>query len=284
MEIFRSLGALVEPPAPELRPLAELLELGPLPDAGEHTDLFTFQLYPYASVYLDPRGMLGGEARDRVAGFWRALGLDPPSEPDHLAVMLAFHAELCERSRGTRHRDRWLQVRKAHLWEHLLPWLPVYLSRLGELTPPFYRRWSRLLHDALRAETETFGPQERPALHLRSAPGMADPRADGLEVFLDALLSPIRSGVIWVRDDLVTAARELGLGARAGERRFVLEALLGQDSPATLGWLAGRSRQWADRLRGQEPIWESVTSFWIARAEATASLLDELGKTTGDEE
>ena len=36
--------------------------------------------------------MLGGEARDRIAGFWRALGLVPPPEPDHLAVMLGLYA------------------------------------------------------------------------------------------------------------------------------------------------------------------------------------------------
>ena len=65
-------------------------------DSSAYMDLFGFQLYPYASVYLGSEGMLGGEARDRIAGFWRAIGEPPPSEPDHLAVLLALYARLCE--------------------------------------------------------------------------------------------------------------------------------------------------------------------------------------------
>ena len=37
------------------------------------------------------------EARDRIAGFWRALGETPPPEPDHLTLMLASYAELRSR-------------------------------------------------------------------------------------------------------------------------------------------------------------------------------------------
>jgi sulfite exporter TauE/SafE len=36
--------------------------------------------------------MLGGAARERVAGFWRAVGLVPPPEPDHLAALLGLAA------------------------------------------------------------------------------------------------------------------------------------------------------------------------------------------------
>ena len=68
-----------------------------MPSAAEHTDLFHFQLYPYASVYLGEEGMLGGEARDRIAGFWRILDLEPPLECDHLTVMLTYLAEVTER-------------------------------------------------------------------------------------------------------------------------------------------------------------------------------------------
>ena len=49
-------------------------------------------------VYLGAEGMLGGAARDRVAGFWRALGLVPPAEPDHLAALLGLAAALADAS------------------------------------------------------------------------------------------------------------------------------------------------------------------------------------------
>src|SRR2546423_14590407 len=95
MELFRALAVLAEPPErPEVARLAELLDLGEPPSASEYTEPFVFQLYPYPSVYLGAEGMLGGEARDRVAGFLSALGHTPPHEPDHLSTLLATYAGL----------------------------------------------------------------------------------------------------------------------------------------------------------------------------------------------
>ncbi|HSM05886.1 MAG TPA: molecular chaperone TorD family protein, partial [Longimicrobiales bacterium] len=96
-DLLRALGALSEEPRPEHQRLADLLELPDGPGAGEFTDVFVMNLYPYASVHLGEEGMLGGEARDRVAGFWQALGIRPPREPDHLGSLIGLLAELVER-------------------------------------------------------------------------------------------------------------------------------------------------------------------------------------------
>ncbi len=276
MEIFRALAALVEPPRPELQPVAGAVGLGPLPEMAEHSDLFAFQLYPYASVYLGEEGMLGGEARDRVAGFWRALGLDPPAEPDHLTVLLAFYAGLAGEDEGEDPGARRDRARVAFLWEHLLSWLPVYLARLAVLASPFYRQWGELLTDALvqevrRAELPGVAP-----LALREVAALADPRVEGAKSFVASLLSPARCGFILVRDDLVRAAHELELGRRVGERRFVLEGLFSQAAEPTLDWLRGFAAEQAaahTALAAPEPI----RTFWQKRAAATATLLSELG-------
>jgi TorA maturation chaperone TorD len=155
MELFRALAVFAEPPTKESAGVASALELGALPEASEYTETFVFQLYPYASVYLGAEGMLGGEARDRVAGFWRALAETPPAEPDHLSVMLALYAQLCEletNERDDARREGWRRARRAYLWEHLLSWLPAYLSKLKEIASPFYRRWGEMLRDALCEE------------------------------------------------------------------------------------------------------------------------------------
>jgi TorA maturation chaperone TorD len=279
MELLRALGALCEPPRAELAPVAEALGLGALPEAAEHSDLFVFQLYPYASVYLGAEGMLGGEARDRIAGFWRALGLTPPSEPDHLAVLLAFYAGLAEPGEGDLGDTR-QRARDAFLWEHLLSWLPLYLEKLRELASPFYRRWSDLLSGALRAEAERRNAPPQMPLALRAAPAMVDPREDGATAFLAALLSPLRCGFVLVRDDLIRAAAELELGRRIGERRFVLEALFGQEPQALLRWLEQHAAGRAD-AHGAMAAPESIRAFWSGRARATASLLAELRRSDG---
>ncbi|MCP3958474.1 MAG: hypothetical protein GY719_11530 [bacterium] len=273
MELFRTLGVLLEPPSPDHQPLADLLDLGPVAPEAEHTELFLFQLYPYASVYLGAEGMLGGEARDRIAGFWRALSETPPAEPDHLAVMLALYAQLAEPAAGGEPQRR---AQRAFLCEHLLSWLPVYLAKLDCLAPTYYRRWSRVLRQALAAEAGRLGHQERLSLHLRQAPALVDPRIGGSEGFLDSLLSPARSGLILVRDDLVRAARECELAPRAGERRFVLKALLSQEPAATLGWIARECDGWATRHREQAELLGPAAHHWAGRARATAALAREL--------
>ena len=143
MELFRALGALCEPPAPAHRRLADALQLDGEAAGDDYAELFLFQLYPYASVYLGAEGKLGGEARDRVAGFWRALGLVPPAEPDHLAALLGLYATLAEAEQDEQDAARRLLRRRARhalLHEHLLSWCGPYLDKLGELAPPFYRR------------------------------------------------------------------------------------------------------------------------------------------------
>jgi len=99
-EVLRALAVLCESPHPSHARVAEALDLGSTPSAADHTQAFVLGAVPYASVYLGPEGMLGGEAADRVAGFWRALGYVPPPEPDHLAALLGLLATLTEAEAG----------------------------------------------------------------------------------------------------------------------------------------------------------------------------------------
>jgi TorA maturation chaperone TorD len=296
-ELFRALGALAESPRSELQAVADLLGLGALPPPAAHADLFVMQLYPYASVYLGAEGMMGGEAADRIAGFWRALGQTPPAEPDHLALLLGFHARLSELEAaapevggdqqageaGAGERRRWRHVREAFFWEHLMSWLPLFLAKvesLEENVDPFYLRWGALLREALREEAAALRPTSPGAwlpLHLREAPEMEDPRGAGAADFIAALLSPVRSGMILTRADLARAARALGLAPRPVERRASLETLLEQDAAAALAWLAAEAAVWTARHRLEiHGAVAPLALFWQSRAAATAGLLRSL--------
>lgn len=282
MELFRALAVLAEPPTKEAARVALALELGSLPEQSEYTDLFVFQLYPYASVYLGAEGMLGGEARDRIAGFWRALGQTPTAEADHLAVLLALYARLAElemdESDAVR-RQGWHVARKALLWEHLLSWLPAYLSKMEEIAEPFYRRWSETLLAALFEEARTLGKQEQLALHLRDTPRLFDPRENETGEFLQSLLTPARSGMVLVRSDLSRAAHKLSLGLRMGERKFIIKSLFSQDAAGMLDWLEDEAREWAVRHRAHKEILGDTATAWENKALASAALLRELKQT-----
>ncbi len=293
-DLIRALGSIVDEPGPAHAPVAEALGLPPAPDPGAFTHLFVMNLYPYASVYVGAEGMLGGEARDRVAGFWRALGAAPPTEPDHLGSLLGLWAELESRSVKASGEDSEaeLELRRravdALLWEHLLPWAPAWLARATELGDAYYGRWAEILLGLLRERSP--GVIERLAgggeivlpLHLRSAPGLPDPRTtvDGAgERFMDALLAPVRSGMILTRVDLLRAGREMGLGVRIGERKYTLRALFGQDPWATLRWVEGEMEAWGERHRMQDPAFAPLARFWRDRARQGAALLNELASS-----
>lgn len=283
IETLRALGSLAEPPLAEHERVAAALGLPGRPERAEYTRCFTFQLYPYASVYLGREGMLGGEARDRIAGFWRALGLVPPPEPDHLATLLALYANLAEAAAGERdalRRHALEQARRALLDEHMLSWLPPYLDKLEELGSPLYRAWGRLLGEVLATEARAVGAGTRLSRHLAEAPDLPGAEASLRELLL-GLLAPARSGMLIVRDDLRRAARELGLGVRPAERRFVLESLLGEDAPATFAWLAGEARRSAERhgRRGDD----RAAAHWAERARRSARWLEALGRRAQEE-
>lgn len=263
-EALRALAVLLEAPRPEHAAIAAALELPALPTADEYTAVLVFQAYPYASVYLGAEGMLGGEARDRIAGFWRALGGEPPAEPDHLSILLAGVATLAEQAPAS-------SVRGALFWEHVASWMPPYLATLRRMGAPFHVAWADLLATVLAELAADLGPPARLPLALRDAPALPGAPAD-LDELLATLLAPVRIGFVLVRDDLERAAAELGIGLRAGERRFALRSLLAQDPAAVLGWLATEARAQATALAALPPI----TAWWTGRAHVGATWLDEL--------
>jgi hypothetical protein len=221
--------------------------------------------------------MMGGVARDRVAGFWRALSLDTPTEPDHLTVMLALYASLVERETAAGDlvsRRAWRNARKAYLWEHLLTWLPPYLFRMQEIGPEFYRRWAALTREVLFAEAETVGAPERQSLHFREAPSLPSVEALALDDIVSWALTPIRGGMIVLRHDLLAAGCRLGLGVRNGERRFVLRELLKENAVEVFGWLTTTAKEWSTRHRQYSlPL---ISDWWADRAQATVTALHTL--------
>lgn len=274
-DLFRALGAISEPPDRGHAAIAAALGLPAGPADGDYAEVFLFGAYPYASVYLGEEGMLGGEARDRVAGFWRALGLTPPAEPDHIAALLGLYAALIEAEEaeaGSVGAALARSSRKALLWEHLLSWLPAYLDKVTELAPPYYAAWGRLLHAALADEAAELGGQADLPLQLRAAPGL--PQADASSAdWVTAMLSAVRTGVVLTRADLRRGARELGIGARVAERAYMLRSMLEQDAVGTTSWLAAEASRAAASHRATEPSFGVVGGFWRERAEASATAL-----------
>jgi hypothetical protein len=295
-ELLRALGAVASSPPPRCGPAAAGLGL-PVPTAAEHTAVFVLSAPPHAAIHLGEDGMLGGEGLDRVTGFWRVLGLSPPTDADHLGALLMLYAELSDAETAVRAepaRMRLHRAREALFWEHLWSWAPGYLTAVRRLGTPSLGPWARLTLDALSREARQCAAPAALPLALRAAPpplgpasavpsltpgAVSTPGAGGPTTghLLGLLLAPVRSGIVLTREDLREAAAFGGTGYRVGERRYTLQAMLDQDTAATVGWLSDFARQWASWHIEQQPVGgPDPRRWWADRAAGTALALHEL--------
>lgn len=279
--MIRALAALAEVPGEHHSALAFALGLPGCPSASGHTDALVLGVHPYASVYLGPEGMLGGQARDRVASFWRALGLVPPADCDHLSVLLGLYASLldaetdAELSPGEPGHGKAAAAargaKEALLSEHLLSWAPLFCHAVGRVGDETHAAWANLLLDVLLDETARGSEPVALASHLRDAP-VLDGEPESLAELVDEACTPVLTGVVLTRLDIARGARNLGLGLRVGERRYMLRALMEQDAGGTLLWLAGEASSWELWYAGLERRAGPCGPYWAARARVSADL------------
>lgn len=277
-ELFRSLGAVVLTPPPGSAAVCAALDL-PIPTGVEYTDAFVLSAPPHGAIHLGPEGKLGGEGLDRIGGFWRVLGLQAPEDADHLGALLMLYAELGEAEQsasGERGRGQLHRARATLFHEHIWSWAPGYLLAVAELGIDSVAAWARLTEQALRVEYADLGTAEMLPLALRAAPPGMDV-ADSLDETLDALVAPIRCGVVLTYRDLADCARHVGVGLRRGERRYALRAMLEQDPSGTLVWLAARAQWWSRRCPSEaQRTANDPCAWWAQRAAHTARVLEAL--------
>lgn len=276
-ELLRALGAVPISPPPHCEPVLTALGL-PAPTAAEHTGVFVLSAPPHAAIHLGAEGKLGGDGLDRVAGFWRVIGLTPPPDADQLGVLLMLYAELTEAEVAVRTevtRERLRHARVTLLREHLWSWAPGYLTAIGRVAGPALAAWAELTLRALHREARSPAASPTAALPaaLRAAPAPLR-SGDSRDQLLDFLVAPVRSGILLTREDLREAAAAAGLGYRVGERRYTLAAMLDQDAGAALDWLSGHASKWAKWHAGQLPVGgHDPRHWWARRAAGTARTL-----------
>lgn len=269
-ELVRVLGAIAMTPPPASDVLCDAAGL-PRISGADHTAAFVLQAPPFAAIYLGAEGKLGGEGRDRVDGFWRALRQPPPADADHLGVLLMSYAGLSELSAA---RPAAAPAAAALFHEHIWSFAPGYLTAAAMLGIGPVSAWAELTLQVLQAEADAVPPPDGWAalpLALREAPEPPGAEASFDQV-LDAAVTPVRSGLILTQRELAAGAAQLGVGYRRGERRYALRAMIEQDKAATLRWLAGQAACWA----GQHTAAYAGTTagrWWSQRARHTQEVL-----------
>lgn len=269
-ELLRALGALTVDAPGENEIVFRTLGLEPW-SGTDHTKVFVLDLPPYASIYLDPEGKLGGACVDQIAGVWRALGLDPPSEPDHLLSLFGLYASLgsaiseCSTQVA---RKRVEVAARTVLSEHLHPWIFVYLAAVQ--TYPATEPWAELVRGVLRMELRSWPDEEGLPLMLREAPrrDLADLSPD--RIYELATVPVMAGGVVTFRD-LEEMGSRAGVGVRRGERRFILRSMMEQEPRETLRQLATHFHRWEGKSLGESVL---IDGWWKERVKSTALLLE----------
>ncbi|HFQ81562.1 MAG TPA: hypothetical protein ENK33_09370 [Desulfobacterales bacterium] len=85
---------------------------------------------PYASIYIDNRGILLQQGHDEAMSFYQAAGLETIESSeceDHIAFELAFIGHLIE--------DNRLDLLNKFINEHVLKWYPAFSQRLQSARP-----------------------------------------------------------------------------------------------------------------------------------------------------
>jgi len=274
-ELVRVLGAIALSPPPSADVLCDAAGL-PRISRAEHTAAFVLAAPPFASIHLGAEGKLGGEALDRVQGFWRALGQTPPGQADHLGVLLMSYAGLREAAPGVPAAAR---AAESLFHEHIWSFAPGYLTSVSTLGAGPVTAWADLALWVLRAEQETLAaPAGRLALPLalREAPAPLAVTAS-FDAVLDAAVTPVCSGIVLTQPELAAGAAELGVGYRRGERRYALRAMIEQDKAATLRWLDDLAGRWA--ARHAQAYGDTETGrWWCGRAAGSARVFASMAR------
>ena len=274
MHLFPSLGELIEAPGIEQARIAQMMGLPGDVSREAFTNLFVVQLFPYASIYLSPSGLAGGEVRERIAEYWNILGWPVPAEPDHVASLLKSYGTLHAGYRGEYiSNEVAMQCRPAFFWDAIASWMPLYLLRVRELGSELYKTWSTVALDVIEAEASVLGAPEVMPIYMQAAPLM--PSVSKPAEFIDALFAPVMSGVIITRYDLGRCAAIHALPLRMADRRHTLKLLMAEKPREICVWMRAEVVRQMENVEQLPDVLAPVRDYWLERARTTDKLLQD---------
>lgn len=263
---------------------------------ADHYDLFGFNVFPYASVFLDERATLGGRVTQNILSVYHKSGFDVPLESesaDHIALQLQFLAFLSA-AEGEALGDGLVQValsikqlQRQFMDEHLLTWLPAFVLAIRQQGDVFHSNLADLtfemvLHHRADLGNDLLAPET--SFSLPPAPDLLADQKTGLKEIAAYLVIPAYSGLYLSRGDISRLARSQLLPRGFGSRQQMLTNLLRSAAdydhiPQLLKEIRILVAMWmqsyqvlADSRAGR------FARIWLERLESTDRLLCSLNK------
>jgi TorA maturation chaperone TorD len=268
--------------------------------AADHYALFSLDVFPYASVFLDGEGRLGGSTTDAVqrhyaeAGFQPALDRESADHLGHELALLAFlsdaETEALEDDKAHK-AERMRRRMQAFMDEHLLWWLPAFVQAVQQQSYPFYAALGRLTLEVVLDHRAALGkcnslPEKAV---LEEPPDVLEEEKTGLKDIAAYLATPAWSGLFLSRSDLARLGRgerlPRGFGSRVQTLTNLLRAAVEFDRrDALLHALSEQVGIWERWYRvlsgsGLEGL-GVVSQTWLDRLDTTRSLIERMRKAT----
>ncbi|MCB9420114.1 MAG: molecular chaperone TorD family protein [Ardenticatenaceae bacterium] len=206
--------------------------------AASHQELFSFNVFPYESIFLDGSGLLGGPAADAVLRSYQAAGfiVDAGStSPDHIGHELGLLSHLCAAEADawednlTAAADRMRHLQRNFLQSHLLRWLVPFVVAIKQQERPFYTALAQLSLDFIYDHWQEITTDASLPLMGNSLPEPPDLLGDektGLKEIATYLITPPYSGLFLSRNDITRLTRSQDIPHGFGDRTQILTNLL----------------------------------------------------------
>ena len=291
---------------PATRAVSELA--GTLPEpfdaeqaAADHYDLFHLNVFPYASLFLDAAGQLGGPATDAArrlflqAGYAADTARESADHVGHALGLLAFlsGAEADAWEDGLADEAARMQRLQRRFFDaFLLWWLPAFAYAVRRHNHPFYTPLSDLTLDLALDHRTALGPSEEaaePGLPLPDPLALLDEAKTGLKDIADYLTTPAWSGLYLSRADIGRLGRAEHLPRGFGARALMLANLL--RAAADFDCLDPLLTQLQDLVTAWQSYYQTlaerpvpglgvVTKVWLVRLDLTKRMIDRMHKAS----
>ncbi|MEZ4700212.1 MAG: molecular chaperone TorD family protein [Rhodothermales bacterium] len=264
-------------------------------EAARYQRFIGFNVLPFASVYLEAEGQLGGRVSTEALDHYAASGFTPPADapaPDHVAVELAFMSRLSAfraealKAGAQPAADRWGERLQAFMTDHVLHWMPIFLLSLRRQEDDRYAVLADMLLEVVLDHHAALPPVSPAAQARPEAPDLMARPETTLKDIAVYVTRPVWSGLFVARDDIGRLGRTLGAPIGFGDRGQIMTNLFRSAvSYDRLNALLDALRYLVDSQRfALEAISEAyptqgvadAVTPWVERLRGTSRLIDAL--------
>lgn len=207
--------------------------------AAEHHTLFSFNVLPYATLFVTADGILGGSVTNQMQQLYRQIGFVPDPATvaaDHLGHQLTFLAHLSASEVEAVQNlpstaSIWSKRQAVFLNEHLLPWLLPCLVGVERAGSPFYASVARLTSSLLLSHQNDLAPLDVAARAVKidsDTPSLSilEDERTSLRDIAHFLMTPCQSGLFLSSQTVGDIARQLELPRGFGNREQIFLNLM----------------------------------------------------------